>query len=580
MSNRQGRPTAPGKAEVRESETFTGNRGLLVEEPLIFEVGRTETTGVDLDGPAEFAPRLGRLERKGPIGLPGLSEPEAMRHYVRLSQRNFGIDTGAFPLGSCTMKHNPRLNEKMARLAGFGDIHPLQPLSTVPGAVALIAELSRWLSELTGMPAVAMTPKAGAHGELCGMMAIKAALAARGEARSVVLVPESAHGTNPATAALLGYRIETVPARKDGTVDPEEVAKRLSPDVAAIMLTNPNTCGLFERDVVAIAEAVHAAGAYFYADGANFNAIVGKVRPGDLGVDAMHINLHKTFSTPHGGGGPGAGPVALSAALAPFMPVPYVVVSDPPGLKPWHYVEHPGSTHSGLASGVPSPLVGEGQGGGESRTSKGGVSPTPSPSPQGGGGSAQRSGRGSAPPEVGTRSFGRMCAFHGQMGMFVRALAYMLSHGADGLRQASEDAVLNANYVRASLSDLMSLPFGNRPCMHEVLFDDRWLEGTGVTTLDFAKAMIDEGFHPMTVYFPLVVHGAMLIEPTESESRQSLDQLISSLRGLAGAAKSGDAARFNEAPRFAPRRRLDETKAARDPRLRWQPAPGRREAAE
>jgi glycine dehydrogenase subunit 2 len=386
MSNRQGRSAAPGEAEVRASETFTGNRGLQIEEPLIFEVGRTDTTGVDLEEPADFAPRLGKLERRAPIGLPGLSEPETMRHYVRLSQRNFGIDTGVFPLGSCTMKHNPRLNEKMARLPGFADIHPLQPLSTVPGAVALIAELSRWLSVLTGMPAIAMTPKAGAHGELCGMMAIKAALAARGEARSVVLVPESAHGTNPATSALLGYRIEAVPARKDGTVDPEEVAKRLSPDVAAIMLTNPNTCGLFERDVVAIAEAVHAAGAYFYADGANFNAIVGKVRPGDLGIDAMHINLHKTFSTPHGGGGPGAGPVALSPALAPFMPVPYVVGSDPAGLTPWHYVEHGGSGQL-TRHNVPSPLVGEGQGGGDSRTSKVGSPPTPSPSPQGGGGS-------------------------------------------------------------------------------------------------------------------------------------------------------------------------------------------------
>ena len=234
------------------------------------------------------------------------------------------------------MKHNPRLNERMARVPGFGDIHPLQPLSTVQGAIALIAELSRWLCELTGMPAVAMTPKAGAHGELCGMMAIKAALEARGEKRSVVLVPESAHGTNPATAALLGYRVVSVPAREDGTVDPEEVRKRLSPEVAAIMLTNPNTCGLFERDVVAIADAVHAAGAYFYADGANFNAIVGKVRPGDLGVDAMHINLHKTFSTPHGGGGPGAGPVVLSAALAPFVPVPYTL-ADASGIR---YVEH------------------------------------------------------------------------------------------------------------------------------------------------------------------------------------------------------------------------------------------------
>src|SRR5262245_28707493 len=334
MLNRQGRPTAAREAEVSESDTFTGNRGLAIEEALIFEIGRSDTTGVDLEQPAEFTPRLGKLARTEPLGLPGLSEPEAMRHYVRLSQKNYGIDTGIFPLGSCTMKHNPRLNEKLARLAGFGDIHPLQPLSTVPGAVALIAELSRWLSELTGMPAIAMTPKAGAHGELAGLMAIKAAIAARGEKRSIVLVPESAHGTNPATAALLGYRVEAVPAREDGTVDVEAIRKRLSLDVAALMLTNPNTCGLFERDVVAIAEAVHAAGAFFYADGANFNAIVGKVRPGDLGVDAMHINLHKTFSTPHGGGGPGAGPVALSAALAPFMPVPYALVSLSPRATP------------------------------------------------------------------------------------------------------------------------------------------------------------------------------------------------------------------------------------------------------
>jgi glycine cleavage system P protein (glycine dehydrogenase) subunit 2 len=524
--------TSAGQTVASDAPTFSGNRGLAVEEPLIFEIGRTDTTGVDLEEPAPVTPRLGKLERTTPIGLPGLSEPQTMRHYVRLSQRNYGIDTGIFPLGSCTMKHNPRLNERMARLPGFGDIHPLQPLSTVPGAVALIAELSRWLSELTGMPAIAMTPKAGAHGELTGLMAIKAALESRGEKRSVVLVPESAHGTNPATAALLGYRVEAVPARADGTVDVAEIRKRLSPDVAALMLTNPNTCGLFERDVVAIAEAVHAAGAYFYADGANFNAIVGKVRPGDLGVDAMHINLHKTFSTPHGGGGPGAGPVALCAALAPFMPVPYVKVSDPAGLTPLRYVEH---------ASPPSPRA------------------TPA-SPQAPSASGER-GSG--------RSFGRMCAFHGQMGMFVRALAYMLSHGADGLAQASEDAVLGANYIRASLSDLMSPAFGDRSCMHEALFDDRWLEGTGLTTLDFAKAMIDEGFHPMTVYFPLVVHGAMLIEPTESESKQSLDHFIASLRSLADAAKSGDTSRFKEAPRFAPRRRLDETKAAREPRLRW-----------
>jgi glycine dehydrogenase subunit 2 len=532
--------TPCGGSAGAEPQTFSGNRGLAIEEPLIFEIGRTDTTGVDLPEPPQVASRLGKLARSTPIGLPGLSEPEAMRHYVRLSQKNYGIDTGIFPLGSCTMKHNPRLNERMARLPGFGDIHPLQPLSTVPGAISLIAELSRWLSELTGMPAIAMTPKAGAHGELTGLMAIKAALEARGEKRSVVLVPESAHGTNPATAALLGYRVEAVPARADGTVDVAEIRKHLSPAVAALMLTNPNTCGLFERDVVAIADAVHAAGAYFYADGANFNATVGKVRPGDLGVDAMHINLHKTFSTPHGGGGPGAGPVALSAALAPFMPVPYVTSgSDPAGLTPWHYLEH------ARIEGV-RPLASDA------------------------GANRERGGEGADHfPRPFGRPFGRMCAFHGQMGMFVRALAYMLSHGADGLRQASEDAVLNANYIRSSLSDLMSPAFGNRPCMHEALFDDRWLEGKGITTLDFAKAIIDEGFHPMTVYFPLVVHGAMLIEPTESESKQSLDQFIGALRGLATAAISADTTRFSEAPRFAPRRRLDETKAAREPRLRW-----------
>ena len=362
---------------------------------------------------------------------------------------------------------------------------------------------------MTGMSAVAMQPKAGAHGELCGMMAIKAAIEARGEGetRRVVLVPDSAHGTNPATAALIGFSVRPVPAGEDGNVSVEAVKNALSPDVAAIMLTNPNTCGLFERQISGIADALHEAGAYFYCDGANFNAIVGKTRPGDLGVDAMHINLHKTFSTPHGGGGPGAGPVALSSRLAPYAPVPFVARDgDALGL-----VEH----------------------------------------------------------AEGSASFGRMCAFHGQMGMFVRALSFILSHGADGLRQASEDAVLSANYVRACLNDVMSAPFGDRPCMHEALFDDRWLKDTGLTTLDFAKAMIDEGYHPMTVYFPLIVHGAMLIEPTESESKSSLDLFIMTLRDLAFAVKAGDRERFLPAPVFAPRRRLDETRAARQPVLRW-----------
>ena len=511
MLNNQGRPTAPGAASSADKQTFTSNRALQLEEPLIFEIGRTTTTGVDIDKPAPFASRLGKHARKTAPGLPGLSEPEAMRHYVRLSQKNYSIDAGLYPLGSCTMKHNPRLNEAMARLPGFADIHPLQPQSTVQGALALMEELARWLMELTGCPAVALSPKAGAHGEACGMMAIKAAIAARGEAatRTVVLAPESAHGTNPATAALVGFTVKPVPAGPDGNVHPDAVKALLGPDVAAIMLTNPNTCGLFEAHVKEIADAVHAAGAYFYGDGANFNAIVGKARPGDLGIDAMHINLHKTFSTPHGGGGPGAGPVVLSHRLAPFAPTPFL-----------------------RREGDRIALVED---------------------------------------AAGTDAFGRMSAFHGQMGMFVRSLAYMLSHGRDGLQQASEDAVLSANYIRATLSDLMSAPFGDRMCMHEALFDDEWLKGTGVTTLDFAKAMIDEGYHPMTMYFPLVVHGAMLIEPTESESKASLDLFVATLRDLAMSAKRGETERFVNAPALAPRRRLDETRAARNPVLRWTP---------
>jgi glycine dehydrogenase subunit 2 len=540
--------------------TFTGNRALQQEEPLIFEIGRLDATGVDLDEPADFTPRLGNLTRKGDIGLPGLTEPETMRHYVRLSQKNFGIDTGLFPLGSCTMKHNARLNERMARLPGIGDIHPLQPTSTVQGALALMSELARYLTTLTGMPAVALSPKAGAHGEMLGMMAIKAAIEAKGEGatRKTVLVPDSAHGTNPATAALIGFTVKPVPAREDGWVHVDDMRPLLGPDVAAIMLTNPNTCGLFEPQIVEIAKALHEVGAYFYCDGANFNAIVGKTRPGDLGVDAMHINLHKTFSTPHGGGGPGAGPVVLSERLAPYAPVPFVISSPLAGED---RLARSASAERGRAANA----------------SRGFSPPPPSPPLAGEG----RYALVEHAPDAGEASpLGRITAFHGQMGMYVRALAYMLSHGADGMRQASEDAVLNANYVRAGLSDLMSLPFGDKPCMHEVLFDDAWLKDTGVTTLDFAKAMIDEGYHPMTMYFPLVVHGAMLIEPTESESKASLDLFIAALRDLAMAAKRGDAERFTGAPYHAPRRRLDETRAARQPILKWVPPAPVAEAAE
>jgi len=492
--------------------TTTGNRALMLEEALIFEIGDTQTTGVDFDYSGRIDNRLGNLARRAPIGLPGLSEPEAVRHYTRLSRQNYGIDLGLFPLGSCTMKHNPRLNEKMARLPGFADIHPLQPVDTVQGALAVINELAVWLITLTGMHGVAMTPKAGAHGELCGILCIKAALEARGEGhRTVILVPESAHGTNPATAAFAGFSVEDIPATPDGRVDLQALTARLGPDVAGVMITNPNTCGLFERDMKAISAAVHAAGGYVYCDGANFNAIVGRVRPGDLGIDAMHINLHKTFSTPHGGGGPGSGPVVLSESLSPFAPLPFT------------------ERHAdGSFTLVEEETMGERH-------------------PHG---------------------FGRMTAFHGQMGMFTRALSYILSHGADGLRQVAEDAVLNANYVLRSLEDVLDAPFaGAGPCMHEALFSDHGL-AEGFSTLDIAKGLIDEGYHPMTVYFPLVVHGAMLIEPTETESTAALDQFIGALRSVAARARAGDQ-RLKSAPHFAPRARLDETLAARKPQLAW-----------
>ncbi len=492
--------------------TTTGNHALMLEEPLLFEIGHAEVTGVDLPDLDPAAPtRLAGLDRSEPIGLVGLTEPETVRHYTRLSRQNYGIDLGFFPLGSCTMKHNPRLNEKMARLPGFADIHPLAPQQSVQGALEVIHQLADWLKTLTGMPGVAMSPKAGAHGELCGILAIRAAHTARGDAREVVLVPESAHGTNPATAAFAGYKVEDIPATPEGRVDVEALKARLGPDVAAVMITNPNTCGLFEKDFREIADAVHAAGGYVYCDGANFNAIVGRVRPGDLGVDAMHINLHKTFSTPHGGGGPGSGPVVFSEALMPFAPLPFVRKDE-----------------NGEFS-----LVEE-----ESRE------------------------------ETRGQTFGRMTAFHGQMGMFTRALTYMLSHGADGLKQVAEDAVLNANYILRSLEDILHAPFADSgPCMHEALFGDKDFGGD-LSTLDLAKGLIDEGYHPMTVYFPLVVHGAMLVEPTETESKASIDQFITAFRHVAERALAGDET-LKQAPYYAPRRRLDETAAARKPKLVW-----------
>jgi glycine dehydrogenase subunit 2 len=488
---------------------MSNNRGLDHDEKLLFEVGDISKTGVDLPDPENIKNMLGSSCSDTEIGLAGLSEPETLRHYVRLSRKNYSIDAGLYPLGSCTMKHNPRLNEKMARLEGFSEIHPLQPISTCQGALELIDLISTWLKELTGMAAITMTPKAGAQGELCGMMAIKQALIFKKEShRKVVLVPDSAHGTNPATAAFLGFDVRTIKSTQEGLIDFEDFKENIDEHFAGVMITNPNTCGLFESDIVKISELTHKSGGYLYCDGANFNAVVGKLKPGDLGIDAMHINLHKTFSTPHGGGGPGSGPVVFSKRLENFCPTPLVKKIN----GKYDLIENLDNKEL-------------------------------------------------------SNSFGRLNVFHGQMGMFVRAMSYMLSHGSDGLRQVAEDAVLNANYLRESLSMHLTPAFQGY-CMHEILFSDEFLNDTNVETLDFAKAMIDEGYHPMTIYFPLVIHGALLVEPTETESKQSLDHFIETLKGLVARVKN-DSDSFKEAPIFTPIRRLDETQAARKPILRW-----------
>ena len=481
------------------------------QDKLIFEIGAKGRCGVDFPITSNMKnSKLGPNERFHEIGLPGLSEPQVVRHFVRLSRKNYSIDTGIYPLGSCTMKHNPRVNEKISRLDGFANIHPMQPQSTVQGALKVIHELASWLKHLTGMHAVAMSPAAGAHGELCGMMAIRSAINAKREKRRRILVPDSAHGTNSSTAAMCGYIVDSIPSDNNGRVDLEKFKDKLDTDVAALMLTNPNTCGIFEKDILVLSEEIHKIGGYLYCDGANFNAIVGKVRPGSLGIDAMHLNLHKTFSTPHGGGGPGSGPVVFSESLAPYLPIPYIILEG----SDYRIIENINDHKSDL-------------------------------------------------------SFGRLKSFHGQMGMFVRALTYILSHGTDGLKKVAEDSVLNANYVASRLKNHISLKY-NGPYMHEVLFDDSFFKDTGISTLDFAKVMIDLGIHPMTIYFPLIASGAMLTEPTETESKESLDEFCDKMIWLAKFAKEENLDIFNSAPYFSSVRRLDETGAARDPKLRWE----------
>lgn len=488
-------------------------QGLLYEENLLWEKERSDHSGVDLPTPEGADLRIGVAAREADIGLPQVSEPQALRHFVRMSTWNYSIDHGFFPLGSCTMKHNPRLNEKMARLPGFAHIHPLQPVETVQGALKVMHELQNWLAELTGLPGVCLAPAAGAHGELAGIMTIKRAHESKGDTnRKIILAPDSSHGTNPATAVMCGFEVRAIPTKLDGRVTVESFKEALyatcdkGSDIAGMMVTNPNTCGLFERDIVELADLLHAAGGYFYCDGANFNALVGKVRPGDFGVDVMHINLHKTFSTPHGGGGPGSGPICVTDELAQFMPVPTVIEED-----------------------------------GEFRLETEEDRPT---------------------------TLGRLKGFQGQFGMHVRALAYMYSHGADGLKQVSEDAVLNANYVMSQLKDDFHVPYDG-PCMHECLITDKHQKEAGVTTLDMAKALCEHGYHPMTVYFPLVIPGTMLIEPTETESKDALDRFITVMKGFAADVKKGDTEKFHELPVSTPRRRLDEVKAARNPVLKW-----------
>ena len=478
-------------------------RGLNVEENLLYEKSATGACGVDLPEPKNIKLRTG-MDARDHVGLPEVSEPQVMRHFVRLSKLNYAIDSGLYPLGSCTMKHNPRLNEKVARHAGFAQIHPMQPDSTIQGALEVIYTVERWLAELSGLPHVTLNPAAGAHGEFAGIMVIHAAHAAKGKPRKVVLIPDSAHGTNPATAAACGYETRTIPSTKEGTVDVDAFKGMLNEDVAAIMLTNPNTCGLFEPRAGEIADALHKAGAYFYCDGANFNALVGRVRPADFGVDVMHFNLHKTFSTPHGGGGPGCGPIAVSEELGRFLPVPRIVKE--------------GNSFKRIMDDKDS--------------------------------------------------IGRLKGFNGQFGMAVRALAYMMSHGGDGLKQVAEDAVLNANYILSQLKSDYHVPFPGT-CMHECLLTDKLQKEKGISTMEIAKTLIEHGIHPMTVYFPLVVQGAMLIEPTETETKASLDHFIQIMKMIAKKTSEGDVAELQANPVSTPRKRLDEVQAARNPVLKW-----------
>ncbi len=506
--------------EVQESEgttptatPFVGDRRkvrshITQNEALVFEKSSPGKKGYrlpQLDVPeVDPAQLLGAAVRQAPGELPELSEIEIIRHFTRLSTWNYAIDLGMYPLGSCTMKYNPRVNEFVSRLEGIAEAHPYQPESLSQGALEVIRTLQRCLIEITGMDAITMQPAAGAHGEFTGILLTRAYHQSKGNPRRKVIIPDSAHGTNPATAAICGYEVENLRSNAHGMVDVAQLAKIVTDETAALMLTNPSTIGVFESEIHKIADILHAKGALLYMDGANMNALCGKTRPGDFGVDVMHLNLHKTFSTPHGGGGPGSGPVACKRILEPFLPTP-VVAENPDGTLRLDY-DRPGSV-------------------------------------------------------------GRVRMFYGNFGMFVRALAYILANGPDGLRQTTEDAVLNANYIRAKLDGYYELPY-KTPSMHEVVFSDKKQQAKGVKTGDIAKRLIDYGFHPYTVSFPLIVPGALMIEPTESESKEELDLFIDAMRQVAREVEE-NAEVVLSAPHSTRVSRLDETTAARKPVLRW-----------
>jgi glycine dehydrogenase subunit 2 len=478
-------------------------------EPLIFEKSVPGRRGYRLpqsDTPSTVGTLPERFRRTQPPRLPEASEIDVVRHFVGLSRANYGIDVGFYPLGSCSMKYNPKINEEIARLPGWTGLHPLQPAGQTQGALRLMAELERMLCAISGMARASLQPAAGAQGELAGLLMIRAAHHARGQAsRTVVLIPDSAHGTNPASATLAGYQVDVIKSTADGLVDVDDLRRKATDRCAALMLTQPNTLGLFERDIVEIARIVHEAGGLMYMDGANLNALLGVARPGDMGFDVVHINLHKTFSTPHGGGGPGAGPVAVTEALAPFLPAPLVEERD--GRFAW-------------------------------------AAPSPS-------------------------SIGRLHAFYGNFGILLRAAVYMRALGAEGLAAVSRTAILNANYVRCRLASRYTVPY-NRVCMHEVVLSAKRQKAHDVHAWDIGKRLIDFGIHPPTVNFPLVVDEAIMIEPVETESRETIDRFCDALLAIADEAEK-EPEKVRHAPHTTDVRRLDEVLAARKPNLRWSP---------